>query len=83
MAAERPPVTIINNPDVRKLVEKWFTYHQPFGDQADRYQVIREEFKALALTIVDLTPACADQTAALRKLRECSMAVNQTIACNE
>ena len=47
------------------------------------YQVIREEFASLARTILDMTPSCADQTAALRKLRECSMAVNQTIACNE
>jgi hypothetical protein len=64
-------------------LENWFTYHPPKSDQVTRYQVLREEFRALAKTVLTLTPACADQTAALRKLRETAMAVNQTIACNE
>jgi hypothetical protein len=66
-----------------KEIENWFTYHPPQGDQQSRYEILRDHFKALALEILNLTPACADQTAALRKLRECSTAVNQTIACNE
>ena len=67
----------------REDIENWFTYHPPKGDQIDRYQVIREEFKALAHTVADLTPVSPDQTVALRKLREACMAANQAIACNE
>jgi hypothetical protein len=64
-------------------VRNWFTYHPPTDDQQERYVELRESFRNLADEILMKTPACADQTAALRMLRECSMAVNQTIACNE
>jgi hypothetical protein len=64
-------------------IANWFSYHPPTQAQQLRYTTLREEFKVLALLITDFTPACPDQTAALRMLRECSMAVNQTIACNE
>jgi hypothetical protein len=63
-------------------IHNWFTYHPPTQAQELRYVTLREEFKVLALLILDLTPSCPDQTAALRMLRECAMAVNQTIACN-
>lgn len=66
-----------------EVIDNWFTYHPPTEDQRARYESLRENFRMLAKEIVLLTPACPDQTAALRKLRDCSMAVNQTIACNE
>lgn len=52
-------------------IENLFTYHAPIGDQPQRYQRIRDAAKQLAQVIVDNTPASADQTAAIRKLREC------------
>ena len=64
-------------------IENWFTYHAPTPDQVNRYSVLRAKFKELATLIVNVTPACPDQTVAVRKLRETAMAVNQTIACNE
>jgi hypothetical protein len=64
-------------------INNWFGYHSPTGDQAERYNFLTKQFRQLAMDIVRNTPSCADQTAALRKLRETSMAVNQTIACNE
>ena len=60
-----------------------FTYHAPKGDQTERYQKIREAGKHLAQVIVDNTPASADQTAAIRKIREAVMTANAAIACNE
>jgi hypothetical protein len=60
-----------------------FSYHQPIGDQAERYVKIRDAAYELALVIVDCTPASADQTAAIRKLREAVMTANAAIACNE
>jgi AmiR/NasT family two-component response regulator len=64
-------------------VRNWFTYHQPTDDQQERYAELRDAFRELADEILMKTPSCADQTAALRMLRETAMAVNQTIACNE
>ena len=68
---------------VHEKVDNMFIYHAPKGDQTHRYEKIRCRFRALAHEIVDLTPVCADQTVALRKLHDAQMAVNLTIACNE
>jgi hypothetical protein len=62
-------------------LENWFTYHQPTGDQPSRYKAIREAALHFAKTIVDNTPSSADQTAAVRKVREAAMTANQAIAC--
>lgn len=64
-------------------LDNWFTYHPPKNDQQERYVAVRDKAKELAQLIVNSTPSCPDQTAALRKLRETVMAVNLAIACNE
>ena len=64
-------------------LDNWFSYHAPKGDQADRYTQIRAKAKEFAFLILDLTPGCADQTAALRHLRETVYSANAAIACNE
>lgn len=64
-------------------LNNWFTYHPPQGDQQERYVKIRDKAKEFAELIIASTPSCADQTAAIRKLRETVMAVNLAIACNE
>jgi hypothetical protein len=64
-------------------LENWFSYHAPHGNQQERYVKIREASKALAYVIVESTPPSADQTAALRKLREAVMTANASIACEE
>jgi hypothetical protein len=61
-------------------IENIFTYHPPTKDQKLRYEAIREDAKKLAQTIVNQTPPCADQTAAIRKLREAVMTANAAIA---
>lgn len=65
----------------KENINNWFTYHAPEADQPRQYDAIRNKAKELAEVIVDNTPACADQTAALRKLREAVMTANQSIAC--
>jgi len=60
-----------------------FSYHAPKGDQAKRYNDIRESARQLAETIIYNTPASADQSAAIRKVREAMMTANAAIACNE
>jgi len=62
-------------------IENWFTYHSPKDDQPGRYIEIREAGKALAEVILRNTPASADQSAAIRKVRESVMTANAAIAC--
>lgn len=64
-------------------IENWFSYHKPEGTQQQRYEMIRAKARELASLIVNNTPASADQTAAIRKLRECVMTANAAIACGE
>lgn len=59
-----------------------FTYHSPSPDQLPKYQAIRNAAKELGQVIVDNTPASADQTAAIRLLREAVMTANAAIALN-
>jgi len=62
-------------------LNNWFTYHSPKGDQPERYVKIREAAKHLAEVILENTPNSADQTTAIRKVREAVMTANQSIAC--
>ena len=64
-------------------LDKWFTYHSPTGNQPDRYVKIRSAAKHLAEVIVENTSASADQTAAIRKIREAVMTANASIACED
>lgn len=57
-----------------------FTYHAPKGDQPTRYDAIRAAAKEFATILMQNTKPSADQTAALRKLRECVMTANVSIA---
>lgn len=70
-------------PITQAEIENWFSYHKPEGSQQERYVAIRDKAKELAEIFVESSQSCADQTAAMRKLRETVMAMNQTIACNE
>jgi hypothetical protein len=64
----------------RDEIEQWFMYHPPKGDQPARYVEIRDAAKVLALVIEKCCPPSADRTAAIRKLRECVMTANASIA---
>lgn len=64
-------------------IENWFSYHSPTQEQVGRFEKLREAAKQFAYVIVECTPECADQAAALRQLRETVMSANAAIACNE
>lgn len=64
-------------------IDNWFRYHAPKEDQQERYERIRASAKDFAMVLVECTPQSADQTSALRKLRECVTTANAAIACNE
>jgi hypothetical protein len=59
----------------------WFTYHSPSPEQQKHYVAIREAARHFAGVLVEHTPPSADQTAAIRLLRECVMTANAGIAC--
>jgi hypothetical protein len=61
-------------------IENIFTYHAPTPDQLPKYEAIRAKAKEMGQCIVDNTPGSADQTAAIRLLREAVMTANAAIA---
>jgi hypothetical protein len=62
-------------------IENWFTYHPPVGHDVSDYLEIREAGRRFAETILARTPVGADQSAAIRKVREAVMTANAAIAC--
>lgn len=62
-------------------LDNWFTYHSPTADDQVGYVAIRVAAKSLAETIVKYSPTSADQSAAIRLLREAVMTANASIAC--
>jgi hypothetical protein len=64
----------------KEVLEDIFTYHAPRPDQIPKYNNIREAAKVFANIIVENTPSSADQSAAIRMLRELVMTCNQSIA---
>jgi hypothetical protein len=57
-----------------------FSYHAPQGNQLERYNKLRTAALVFAQAIVDNAPAGADQTAAVRHVREAVMTANAAIA---
>ena len=64
-------------------LEERFTYHEPKGDQLDRYQEIRKQAYELALTIASLTPRSREQSLAITNLEQAIFWANAGIARNE
>lgn len=67
------PVTLANVEDV-------FTYHAPDADQIVTYEKLRSSARGFAQAILELTPTCADQQAAVRLVREALMTANAAVA---
>jgi hypothetical protein len=59
-----------------------FRHHPPTigGREEEAYAAVRAAGKTLALAILAVTPRSADQTAAIRKVREAVMTANAAIA---
>ncbi|HTH42907.1 MAG TPA: hypothetical protein VL498_07065 [Terracidiphilus sp.] len=69
------PVTKENLNDI-------FTYHAPTEAQKAQYVAIRNAGADLAFSILENTPTCADQQAAIRLVREAVMTANAAVALN-
>lgn len=63
----------------KSMVEDVFTYHPPDEAQIESMKRLRKLAMELANAIFEECPACADRTAAIRKLREVTMTVNAGI----
>jgi hypothetical protein len=64
-------------------IDKTFTYHKPFGTQAERYQLLRDEAKKLAYMIEGNCPDSREKSLALTSLQQTIMWANAAIAINE
>lgn len=69
--------------EVLRRFESAFVYHPPKGDQAARYQILRNWGKQVATRIVELTPPSREQSLALTKLEEVLFWANASIARGE
>jgi len=67
----------------QEQIDNSFTYHAPFGNQPDRYVLLRDSAKVLANLIIVHTPPSREQSLAITKLEEAIMWANKAIACNE
>lgn len=65
--------------DHARLV-RGFTYHNLGPDQVAAAETIRRAGLELAMAISENTPECADQSAAIRKVREAVMTANAALA---
>lgn len=60
-----------------------FSYHKPFGDQAERYESMRSAARTFAMAILSYCPDSPERTLAIRDLQRCVMMANASIALNE
>lgn len=60
-----------------------FMYHQPFGNQPQRYQELRNAGYDFAMLVAATTPESREQSLALTKIEEAIMWANAAIARNE
>jgi hypothetical protein len=65
---------------LKEKIDDLFTYHPPTPEQIPQYEAIRAAAKVFAHIALDNSPVSADQTAAIRLLRECVMTLNASIA---
>jgi hypothetical protein len=81
----RPELYQSETPSTRRalssdeIVEQLFTYNSPDPGMVERMQEIREIARLLAKAILRNSPRCADQSAAIRLLRESVMTINAAI----
>jgi len=66
-----------------KEITKRFTYHEPKGDQVQRYQTIRDQAAKLAELVDNLCPESREKSVAFTKLEEVVFWANAAIARNE
>lgn len=64
-------------------LERRFVFHPVKGDQAERYQALREQLLKTAKLIEELTPESREQSLAFTNLEQAGFWANAAIARNE
>lgn len=87
---EAPTASQVYIEETLEDFRKRFVYHKPDGtklkaglNQLSRYQKIRDDAYALAVTILELTPRSREQSLAFTQLEEAVMWANSAIARRE
>lgn len=68
---------------INPITENKFKYHAPKGNQAERYEALRNKAKELAHMIDELCPNSREKSIAMTNLEQASMWANASIARNE
>ncbi len=63
-------------------LERMFTYQVPDSEKIEKYRIIREKAKELALLIEKECPVSIERSGAINRLRESMMWANASIALN-
>ena len=66
-----------------KTILSNFTYHPPKPGQPEKYNLIRDHARGLAMVLNDNCPDSREKSVAMTKLEECVMWANASIARNE
>lgn len=67
---------------IQSMLDNWFADHPPKNESdRERYALIRDTGAMFAKVVLGTTPPSADQTAAIRKIREAVATANMAIAC--
>ena len=70
--------------ELHARVERDLTNHPPVsGDVIERFEALRTDAKELAHTLIDLTPACREQSIALTHVEQAVMYAVAAIARNQ
>lgn len=70
---------LLGKPITEARLQLWFNYHAPNDEQVQRLKNIRQAAGAFAQIIHDNTTRSADQTDAIRKVREAMMTANACV----
>lgn len=63
-------------------IDNWFRYHRVTEEQRKPYEAIRNAAKQFSQVILQNTPQCADQSDAIRKVREAMLISHSSISCS-
>lgn len=69
--------------DTLKQLDNSYIYHSPKGDQPERYVIIRNKAKELAICLCENAPKSRELSIALTDLEKVVTMANKAIACNE
>lgn len=63
-------------------LDRWFVLRRPGPDDAADLDAIRSAGKAFARLILERTPGCADQSAAVRHVRQATQWAESAVVCH-